>query len=679
MLSPCEDVTGIESETGDSSVTIATKMLHAANSSECVSESDSGVNLNQSSSSSNVMSSPSNKEETGKQDDSAVSNSPCSELESEDCDNDDSCEPEEESCPQEDIAMNSSTKENVKAPNYGNVDEGGEDSDTPVDDPFSALGLPPGWRRMTGDTGVYYWHVESGEISRQIPEFHHSMSHPEKATKRYSTSVILSPEVESMNLPESQSEGLLIVDDESLSLSHSSSQELSKLVESLEMNQKNDTQSLVFPVFGLGSCTLNREDLKQDNSIAISSAIRYICQDSEDGSDKFSGRDFLLVLENEALQVCDYLDNCVLLNVPVAQIRLWGVGKDSGHDFAFVAKERSSGLHYCYAFRSDRSAKAISAALQKLCDKIVAERAAKRRSLPANPFLQPSFENRFWNDSEPAPVNTNTEEPGSNNFATPLDKLSQKTQLNLEECERYNVYYIGSMPSEKPSGISSINEAIADLRDIGEEEYTAAIVHVSPASILITNEENGSLITESRVRYLSFLGIGRDACKFGYIVSTCRNQFICHVLHCPESAGPLAKSVESACKVRYQKVLEAKKRQLLAAPKLTRQQTIPNMMSAISKTLQDAVSASRQSTITDENHDTFREDGPQDGSGRQYPNDEQQAAGQGYLRNSFSSLFGRLSRYTSSAKMSRSDTMKPRPKSQLYDSVIAGSFEYCDD
>ena len=131
--------------------------------------------------------------------------------------------------------------------------------------------------------------------------------------------------------------------------------------------------------------------------------------------------------------------------------------------------------------------------------------------------------------------------------------------------------------------------------------------------------------------------------------------------------------------MRYQKVLEAKKRQLLAAPKLTRQQTIPNMMSAISKTLQDAVSASRQSTITDENHDTFREDGPQDGSGIQYPNDEQQAAGQGYLRNSFSSLFGRLSRYTSSAKMSRSDTMKPRPKSQLYDSVIAGSFEYCDD
>merc|ERR1712226_928468 len=158
-------------------------------------------------------------------------------------------------------------------------------------------------------------------------------------------------------------------------------------------------------------------------------------------------------------------------------------------------------------------------------------------------------------------------------------------------CERFNVYYIGSMPSEKPSGIISINEAIADLRDIDEEDYTAAMVHVSTASILITNEENGGLITESRVRYLSFLGIGRDQCKFGYIVSTCRNQFICHVLHCPDSAGPLAKSVESACKVRYQKVLEAKKRQLLAAPKLQRQQTIPNMMSEISKKLHGAVAA----------------------------------------------------------------------------------------
>ena len=493
-------------------------------SSECVSECDSGVNvnLNQStcSATETVASNRDKEDSSGKQEDSMATSSPCSELEADELENEaadvpekeipteayrnefehtDDCKKREDSLSIEETKMDKSSNSEISVEEASSNSVEAANDDTPVEDPFSGLGLPPGWRRMTGDTGVYYWHVQSGEISRHIPEFHHSMSQPEKNNRL--SAVGLSPEaIESLNIPESHSEGMLNVDEESISLSHSSSQELSKLVASIEMNQRNDMQSLVFPVFGLGSCTLDREDLKQDSSVAISSAIRYICQDSDEGQgDKFSGRDFLLVLENEALQVCDYLDNCVLLSIPVSQIRLWGVGKDSGHDFAFVSKDRRAGLHYCYAFRSDRSAKAISAALQKLCDKIVAERAAKRRSLPANPFLQPSFENAFWNDNERAPASSITE-PAITSQATPLDKLSQKMQHNLEECERFNVYYIGSMPADKPSGIGSINEAIADLRDIGEEDYTAAVVHVSPSSILITNEENGELITESRVR-----------------------------------------------------------------------------------------------------------------------------------------------------------------------------------
>ena len=373
------------------------------------------------------------------------------------------------------------------------------DEKQPLSGSFDELGLPPGWRRMTGDTGVYYWHVESGEISREIPEFYHSHSHPDDMTLAFAK------EMECLQLPESQSEIALMSTETKLSpLSHSSSQDLSKVVESLEM-YKRDAHSLAFPVFGLGSCILTRDDLKKDSSVAISSAIWSICHDNRERINQFSGKDFLLILENETLQVCDYIDNCVLLSVPVAQIRLWGVGKDSGHDFAFVSKDRSSGAHWCYAFRSDRSAKAISAALQKTCDKIVAERASKRRSLPANPFLQPSFENKFWNDNEPTPKN-NMYEKGERNpqnvTATPLDRIAQSSVSSNEDCEKFHVYYIGSMPCEKSNGIDSINEAISDLRDIGAEEYTAALVQVSPSSILITNEENGALITESRVRYV---------------------------------------------------------------------------------------------------------------------------------------------------------------------------------
>ncbi|XP_077863047.1 amyloid beta precursor protein binding family B member 1-like [Saccoglossus kowalevskii] len=37
-----------------------------------------------------------------------------------------------------------------------------------------------------------------------------------------------------------------------------------------------------------------------------------------------------------------------------------------------------------------------------------------------------------------------------------------------------------------------------------------------------------------------------------------KNQFCCHVFQCEHSAGGLAKTIEAACKLRYQKCLDAK-------------------------------------------------------------------------------------------------------------------------
>ena len=95
------------------------------------------------------------------------------------------------------------------------------------------------------------------------------------------------------------------------------------------------------------------------------------------------------------------------------------------------------------------------------------------------------------------------------------------------------------------------------------------------------------------------------------------------------------------------------------------------MMSAISKTFQDAVSgAGNRATSggTDDATDNDANSGAQ-ANYSQYS-----------IKSSFSSLFGRLSRYTSSARMSRAETNgRIRPKSQLYDDVIAGSFESYND
>ncbi len=56
-------------------------------------------------------------------------------------------------------------------------------------------------------------------------------------------------------------------------------------------------------------------------------------------------------------------------------------------------------------------------------------------------------------------------------------------------------------------------------------------------------------IVECRVRYLSFLGIGKDVKQCAFIMHTAQDIFLCHVFHCEPSAGTLCKTIEAACKV----------------------------------------------------------------------------------------------------------------------------------
>lgn len=69
--------------------------------------------------------------------------------------------------------------------------------------------------------------------------------------------------------------------------------------------------------------------------------------------------------------------------------------------------------------------------------------------------------------------------------------------------------------------------------------------------------QDDKLITECRVRYLSFLGIGRNVKQCAFVMHTAQDTFVAHVFHCEPSSGALCKTVEAACKLRYQKCLDA--------------------------------------------------------------------------------------------------------------------------
>lgn len=54
---------------------------------------------------------------------------------------------------------------------------------------------------------------------------------------------------------------------------------------------------------------------------------------------------------------------------------------------------------------------------------------------------------------------------------------------------------------------------------------------------------------ECRVRFLSFMGVGRDVHTFAFIMDTGNQHFQCHVFWCDPNAGNVSEAVQAACVV----------------------------------------------------------------------------------------------------------------------------------
>lgn len=68
---------------------------------------------------------------------------------------------------------------------------------------------------------------------------------------------------------------------------------------------------------------------------------------------------------------------------------------------------------------------------------------------------------------------------------------------------------------------------------------------------MFLQQDDEKIIVESRVRFLSFLGIGRQVENCGFIVHTANDVYIAHVLCCYPSSGAICKTIEAACKVSF--------------------------------------------------------------------------------------------------------------------------------
>ncbi|XP_036372366.1 amyloid-beta A4 precursor protein-binding family B member 2-like isoform X3 [Megalops cyprinoides] len=311
----------------------------------------------------------------------------------------------------------------------------------------------------------------------------------------------------------------------------------------------SDPEAKCFAVRSLGWVEMAEEDLAPGkSSVAVNNCIRQLSYCKNDIRDTVGiwgeGKDMYLILENNMLNLVDPMGRSVLHSQPIVSIRVWGVGRDNGRDFAYVARDKDTRILKCHVFRCDTPAKAIATSLHEICSKIMAER--KNAKAAAGSSLQDRMQ-------------AGLDVPLQAEFPTPKTELVQK----------FRVQYLGMMPVARPIGMDILNGAIDSLMSSStKEDWTPVMLNVADATVTVIkekeqegqreDEDEEEVLVECRVRFLSFMGVGRDVHTFAFIMDSGSQHFECHVFWCEPNAGSVSEAVQAACMLRYQKCLVAR-------------------------------------------------------------------------------------------------------------------------
>ncbi|XP_068623081.1 protein Fe65 homolog [Battus philenor] len=395
--------------------------------------------------------------------------------------------------------------------------------------------LPPGWEKHEDNDGPYYWHIKSGTIQREMPKM------PPVEGKESRISMVR----DCSNLSDVKYEMATSVVRSTTSgaLDHVDMEER-KRKEEISYKRRSfpargemeGGRSVRFFVRSLGWVEIGEAELTPERSSrAVNKCIVDLSLGRNDLLDHVGrwgdGKDLFMDLDDGALKLIDPESLNTLHTQPIHTIRVWGVGRDNGRDFAYVARDRATRRHMCHVFRCEAPARAIANALRDICKRIMIERSLQP---PPRPTDLPAAR-------RPRPLS-------GASFPTPMEEPRKTVRAR----------YLGSAEVPRATGMDVLNDALERLAAArAPSAWRPVAVAVAPSMITITEEGETSPIVECRVRYLSFLGIGRDVRRCAFIVHTAQQQFVAHAFHAEPSSGALCKTIEAACKLRYQKCLDA--------------------------------------------------------------------------------------------------------------------------
>ncbi|KAJ8275525.1 hypothetical protein COCON_G00072770 [Conger conger] len=409
--------------------------------------------------------------------------------------------------------------------------------------------LPAGWMRVRDTSGTYYWHIPTGTTQWEPP------SPLEEGGARRDPSS-MSPAITPTEEPELTWRGVSrpnkfddadiwkeedVAPDRSLkefegatlryasiNLSSSQSEEQKKLT-----SLNTDLESKCFAVRSLGWVEISEEEMAPGkSSVAVNNCIRQLSYHKHNLHDTVGiwgeGKDMLLVLEDDTLKLMDPLDQNLLHAQPIVSIRVWGVGRDNGRDFAYVARDKPTQVLKCHVFRCDTPAKNIATSMHNVCSKIMAKRKSSRPCL-GRLDIDPSKLVEIPFQEFPAPKN--------------------------ELFQRFQVCYLGNVPVAKPVGkerfgVDTVNVALETALKAKEKpDWTPVTVDVASATLTIRCTQTEEVMSECRVRFLSFMGVGKDVRSFAFIMAEGPGDFICHMFWCEPNAASLSEAVQAACMV----------------------------------------------------------------------------------------------------------------------------------
>ncbi|RMZ95908.1 amyloid beta A4 precursor -binding family B member 2-like isoform X1 [Brachionus plicatilis] len=481
--------------------------------------------------------------------------------------------------------------------------------------------LPLGWMRCCDEAGIYYWHKPSGTVTRKSPKL-------DLAPKKFD----LDAEFEKSASISPQN-----FFDQSFMKNSISCSEFS--------SEKSECSKIRFYVRSLGWVRVNEGDLTPEKiSQAVNKCINELSRGIKDFNDVVArwgeGKDLYMDIDDGYLVLLDPIDEKILNKQSIASIKVWGVGRDNGRDFAYVARDQQTKIHMCHVFRSDSGpAKEIANYLRDTCRHLIEEKRQSNSHISSNlkrPDYLPDLVNTTHKKID---INLKFKSVSYSNdtCGKGFENALNFPQAQEEPKKSIRCKYLGCTQVNKASGMPTLNQAIdkiytkclneykkakrekqmqifeqkmkqnldddmlnLNLEDVvgdddvddydydGENDIENSVsfdnlseiscgrnlgsdvnVIISPSSIVVKkvdcrepsrlsiDSNDTDLIVECRLRYLSFMGISTDIRISGFIMQNADGTFNCHGFMCDNSSGLLCKTIEAACKLRYQKCLDA--------------------------------------------------------------------------------------------------------------------------